>query len=265
MSIQIPGIDVSHWQGNIIWDDVAKSYKKFVIMKATEGLSYVDDTFVYNYTNAKRVGMMTGAYHYFRPGQSALIQAEHFLSTTSKYIFDIAPVLDLETTDNTSKDWIIRQTKEWMDKVKSVTGRTPILYSSPSFLNTYFTINGKPPEWAKDVPLWIANWTTNNEPYMPKGWDTWTIWQYSNQGKVFGINGYVDLDYYRLDVEPEEPVGESVMTQEELLILKKLDAAKEAFLALPILREQDQTQFSEYIDAAKNIVLARPTVKELNK
>lgn len=265
MSTQIPGIDVSHWQGTISWNKVGTSDKKFVIIKATEGTKYTDDKFKYNWDGAKSVGLYVGAYHFFRPEQDAKSQADYFLSVVDTAHTDISPVLDLETSGGLSAAIVISKTKIWMDRIIEVTGRIPILYSSPSFLNTYFTVNGAPPTWAKNVPLWVANWTNGSEPYMPKGWETWTIWQYSNQGRVPGIYGYVDLNWGKLEVKPEEPVGEYTMTEEELFVLKKLDAAKEAFLVLPILRELDQIQFAEYVDSAKNIVLARPAVKELIK
>ena len=265
MENRIAGIDVSRWQGEINWPLVAESDTKFVIMKATEGTNYTDTKFNYNWENAKKVGLYVGAYCFFRPGRDAKGQADYFLSVVDFANSDISPVIDLEVNDGMTAATVMSRVKIWIDRIIEVTGRIPILYSSPSFLNTYFSVGGKPPAWAKDMPLWIANWTSANEPYMPKGWTTWAIWQYTNVGKVPGITGYVDLDWAKLEIKPEEPVGDYTMTEEELLVLKKLDAAKEAFLALNILRDQDQTQFAEYIDAAKNIVLVRPVVRELNK
>ena len=65
------GIDVSHHQGVVDWGKVAKSDVAFVILKATEGGDYVDDTFARNLAGAKAAGLVVGAYHFFtfcRPG-----------------------------------------------------------------------------------------------------------------------------------------------------------------------------------------------------
>ena len=52
------GIDVSHYQGRIDWDQVAGSEKIcYVYLKATEGATYVDDTYERNLREAKRVGL----------------------------------------------------------------------------------------------------------------------------------------------------------------------------------------------------------------
>ena len=55
------GIDVSHHQGRILWDEVAKENIDFVYIKATEGATYVDPCFHYNikavFISVGRVGI----------------------------------------------------------------------------------------------------------------------------------------------------------------------------------------------------------------
>src|SRR5438105_7783752 len=44
----LEGIDISKWQGSIDWSQVASSGERFAIMKATEGVTYVDPTYAHN-------------------------------------------------------------------------------------------------------------------------------------------------------------------------------------------------------------------------
>ena len=65
------GIDVSHYQGNINWERVAREDNvHFVYIKATEGAGLVDDCYLRNLYGAKRVGLPVGSYHFFSPSTS---------------------------------------------------------------------------------------------------------------------------------------------------------------------------------------------------
>src|SRR6186713_3046230 len=61
------GIDASHWQGTINWTQVAGAGKTFVFLKATEGSTYADPTYVGNHSGARTAGIKVGAYHFARP------------------------------------------------------------------------------------------------------------------------------------------------------------------------------------------------------
>ena len=65
----VSGIDVSKWQGRIDWQRVKNAGVKFALLRAGYGdtLSYpsqLDETFEYNYSECKRVGLPVGAYWY---------------------------------------------------------------------------------------------------------------------------------------------------------------------------------------------------------
>ena len=72
------GIDVSKWQGNINFKEVANNGIKIVYIKATQGTNYVSQTFEESYKNAKENGLKIGFYHYVtaRDVQSAKNEAE---------------------------------------------------------------------------------------------------------------------------------------------------------------------------------------------
>ena len=94
------GIDVSHYQGRINWDEVARDSKvTYVYLKATEGTGNVDDTYSYNFNECKRVGLKVGSYHFFRPQLSAKSQFDNFMSRVETRRQDLLPVVDIETTN----------------------------------------------------------------------------------------------------------------------------------------------------------------------
>ena len=76
------GIDVSRWQGNINFEQVANSGIQIVYIKATEGTTYVSPTFEKSYLNAKENGLKIGFYHYVtaRTEEEAKAEAQFFAS-----------------------------------------------------------------------------------------------------------------------------------------------------------------------------------------
>ena len=79
----IQGIDISHHQGHIDWDllrnaQINHNPVRFVIIKATEGRSHLDENFNDNFYEARENGFIRGAYHFFSPSVPAREQAEYF-------------------------------------------------------------------------------------------------------------------------------------------------------------------------------------------
>lgn len=182
----IRGIDVSHFQGNIDWQAVAGDGVRFCFIKATEGVGNVDPMFHRNWNGAKAAGVLRGAYHFFHPNLDAKQQAEHFLSVVTVEEGTLPPALDMEVTDGVDFEGLQAGIRTWMETVEASAGRKPVVYTDPSF-------------WQENVkadmsqyPLWLACYAS--QPEMPPGWRTWTFWQHSDQGKVNGIDGPVDLD-----------------------------------------------------------------------
>jgi lysozyme len=200
---RLTGIDVSHWQGTITWSKVKGDGNSFVICKATEGGTnrtapygayYKDPTFDANWAAIKANGMTRGAYHFGRPGRDPITQADFFVNTVRPTSGDLQLVLDLEVTDGKSAAQVWAWTQMFCSRVKTRTGRPPIIYCSPSF----WTTNVGNPTNNMNCPLWIANWNVTS-PTIPRAWGTWTFWQYSSTGTTNGISGIVDQDYFNGD------------------------------------------------------------------
>ncbi len=204
----VPGIDVSIWEAPVDWPKVRATGQRFAIMKATEGKTWTDPSFHDNWIGAKTAGLLRGAYCYFHPDQDAKGQADCFVSTVKAENDDgeLPPILDLEDAGKLAAAKIISQTKIWLDAVEAAFGRKPMIYSGISFLNTSLAVlGGGPPAWAKDYPFWLAwypyTYTDGMTPSMPRGWFNWTFWQYSESGRLNGINSGVDLDVFNGTLE----------------------------------------------------------------
>lgn len=204
----VPGIDVSYWNAGIDWPKVRATGQRFVVSKATEGDGYRDPSLVNNWLGAKSAGLLRGAYHFFRCNVDPKKQADNYINyiRTLKDDGEFPPVLDLETHDNVKKEKIIPAVKTWLDRVEAAFGKKPIIYSGFYFLKDYLSeAGGGPPAWAKDYPLWLAqypdSYVEGMQPSLPKGWFSWTIWQYSEKGRLNGINANVDLDLFNGTLE----------------------------------------------------------------
>jgi lysozyme len=183
----VQGIDVSHYQGTVDWQQVSAAGIQFAFAKATEGVTFADSEFATNWAAMKAAGILRGAYHFFEPTDDAGQQATFFLSTVQFESGDLPPVLDVETAAATSAElWQGVQT--WLDQVEAATGVQPILYLNSSFANE----NAAPTSLAA-YPLWLAQYEVD-QPTVPNGWTTWLLWQYSQSGTINGVSGSVDLD-----------------------------------------------------------------------
>jgi lysozyme len=181
------GIDVSHYQGTVDWQQVQAAGLGFAFAKATEGTTWTDPEFAANWAGMQAAGLLRGAYHFYEPNDDAAQQATFFLQNVQLESGDLPPMLDVETAAAAGTDlWQGVQT--WLEQVAAATGTTPFLYMSPDFADE----NAAPSSLAA-YPLWVADYDTNG-PSLPQGWTTWLLWQFSEDGTVAGVDGAVDLD-----------------------------------------------------------------------
>ncbi|MEG4006049.1 GH25 family lysozyme [Microcoleus sp. Pol11C1] len=188
--MSIRGIDVSDYQPNVNWQAVARDGIVFSFVKSTEGATLVSQTFARNWEAMKAAGIQRGAYHFFRPASSIQGQIDLFLKTVKLEPGDLPPVLDVETTGGLSVDQLCDRAAIWLEAVEKATLMRPIIYTYPGFWDNLGT------KRFADYPLWIAHYTTAEEPWVPGGWKTWTFWQYSDTGTVSGVSGNVDTNIY---------------------------------------------------------------------
>lgn len=185
------GIDVSHWQGQIDWVAVKKSGIRFAFAKATEGQLFVDDMFASHIEGAKSQGILVGAYHFSKASdpEESREEADFFLENVKGKQLELPHVLDIETKKGRTKDKIVAICRAWLERVKSETGVQPMIYTYPSFIDSYLDAS------LSHIPLWYACY---NDRHLEErgGWERWEFLQYTNIGSVPGIKGNVDLNEY---------------------------------------------------------------------
>ena len=185
----LSGVDVSTYQGTVDWGKVKASGRAFAITRVGDGLGG-DNTFDANWAGIKSAGMVRGAYQYFRASADPKQQADILLAKIGTPADgDLPPTLDLETLDGQAAATVVANVKTWLSYVKTKTGRTPMIYTSPGFWPSI----GNPDLSA--YVLWVAHWGTTC-PTMPTGWSTWAFHQDADNGTVSGIAGAVDTDVF---------------------------------------------------------------------
>lgn len=190
------GFDVSEYQGKIDWDVVQKNNidfpLKFVFVRATAGRNRVDSSYKTNWKQAGEKGFIRGAYHYYRPNENSLKQAENFIKTVKLKKGDLPPVLDIEKIPRKqSMDSLKTGLKRWLDKVERHYGVRPIIYSGESFYTDFLK------KEFKGYDLWIANYSFFEEEIRKE----WLFWQFTDKAELKGIEGNVDVNIYNGDIE----------------------------------------------------------------
>uniref|UniRef100_A0A146LLA1 Putative autolytic lysozyme n=3 Tax=Lygus hesperus TaxID=30085 RepID=A0A146LLA1_LYGHE len=165
--------DISHWQANIVWPEVIQSGIEIVIHKATQGINYVDKSYAPRKEAARAAGLKYwGAYH-FADGTNGAAQAQHFLRIAGDADF---LAIDLEVNPTKNQTTVTTEVAEELARaICRKTGRFPLVYGSPNFLNNYLTRS----RTLAMCPLWVANWR-RYPPMVPRMWDRWVLWQYTN-------------------------------------------------------------------------------------
>ncbi|MDU1889436.1 MAG: GH25 family lysozyme [Dysgonomonas sp.] len=194
----VKGIDVSHHNPILNWMSLHDQNISFAYIKATEGTTHLDRNYPYNYELAREANIKVGSYHFYSFTLSGKEQALHFLKTASFESGDLIPAIDVEhsasnpySKDKEYRDLVVAELKILEDALYQRFGIHPILYTNRDCYKLY--IKGNFPENL----IWICD--LHNEPgdEIPN----WKIWQFSHKGELPGIDGHIDLNYYKYSFE----------------------------------------------------------------
>lgn len=204
------GVDISHYQnenstGPIDFNAIKNSGNSFVIVKATEGSGWSDNTFSANAHNAQSVGLKVSAYHFFRAANSdqAIAEANNFANVLNDsgftndnldYLF-----VDVETTNGIQgnvKEILSDNVNVFLNQMRNRGFSKLGIYSGTNFYKNNIDMSriAQP----QRMLIWIARYRgqdTNNG--VEAGFQV-DIWQYTSNGTVSGVGGAVDknVSYY---------------------------------------------------------------------
>jgi lysozyme len=185
-----PGIDVSYYQQTIDWPRVQSAGIRFAFIRLSDGATQRDAMFATNWEQARRAGIVRGAYQYFRPDQSVAAQADLMIAAMRGRVGDdLPPAIDIEIDAGLGPAVVAERAAEWVARVRAGLGVEPIVYTGSDL----WRVRGADPLGSQ--PLWIAHYTQGC-PTLPSTWDRWTFWQHTDHGAVPGIEGAVDLDRF---------------------------------------------------------------------
>ena len=195
--MSLKGIDISNHQRGL---DLSKIDCDFVIIKATEGKSYVDKSCDGFFQQALSLGKKLGVYHFANNSDNTAKQeADWFIQNTQGYIGKAIPILDWEDNITNNVPWAL----EWLQRVEEAYGCKPLIYMSESVVNRH--------DWSPvanaNYGIWVAKYRDNLPDYnydmskagnMPsiKYWNGYAMWQWTSSGRLNGWNGNLDCNVF---------------------------------------------------------------------
>ncbi len=192
------GIDVSVFQGNIDWNAVAADGIDFAMLRigyrgyGEKGIMGIDDNFYDNYNAATNAGLAVGVYFYSQAinAEEAREEALYVLDALGDLTLGYPVAYDWEyvendaarTKDMTSEE-ITQCALAFCDEIEKA-GRTAIIYFNREI--GYFDYDLKVLE---NYDFWLAEYKS-----YPTFLYSYKMWQYTDSGKVDGIDGEVDIN-----------------------------------------------------------------------
>jgi GH25 family lysozyme M1 (1,4-beta-N-acetylmuramidase) len=201
---QLPGIDVSAYQGNLNWAAIAPNID-FSYAKASEGTYYTNPDFYNQYVGPYDQGLIRGAYHFANPDDSSgSAQADYFVNHGGGWSSDgltLPGMLDIEYNPYGAECYGLSgsQMTSWIwdfvNEYAARTGAYPVIYSTNDWWNT---CTSDDPGFANYDPLFIANYSASGGGPLPPGWGFYTFWQYADSGSEPGDQDVFNGAYSQL-------------------------------------------------------------------
>lgn len=191
------GIDVSRWQGEINWSQVAADDVSFVML-GTRSKGAVDPYFHRNIQQASAAGVKVGVYIYSLAVtvEMAEAEADFVLNLIHDYPVSYPVAFDMEdsTQGNLSKEELAAIANAFCKKI-SDSGYYPIIYANENWLKNKLDMS------LMDYPVWVARYSARPSYQNP------VMWQATSTGSVKGINGNVDIDFQFKDFSGQIPAN----------------------------------------------------------
>ena len=172
----------------------------FVIVKATEGITYTDPKFHTNWDFVRKKGFVRGAYHFYIAADAPSAQLKNYTTAVGEPIQgDLWPIVDVEgrSLDSTqSKQEFQKNLLDFLHLLEEHAGVAPIVYTGLNFANEHLQETA-----FSNYPLWIAEYTSETQPEIPRVWSEagYAFWQRSSNYSINGVEN--DFDIFNGDEE----------------------------------------------------------------
>ncbi len=191
------GIDVSRWQGEVNWSQVAADDVSFVML-GTRSKGEVDPFFHRNIQGAVNAGIQTGVYIYSlaTTPEMAEEEADFVLNLIKDYPVSYPVALDIEddVQASLSKEQLAAIANAFCRKIAGA-GYYPIIYANEYWLNNRLNMS------LMNYPVWVARYSAKPTYESP------VMWQATDSGSVKGIGGNVDIDFQFRDFSDVIPAN----------------------------------------------------------
>ncbi len=205
----IAGVDVSYHQGSIDWNKVADAGFEFAMIRVgrrgygIEGTLDMDSKYVENITGATAAGLDVGVYFFSQALNIWELDQEISLLKGLIAGYDITyPVVfnweyfpaDYEARTNGVTGGELTQMTQYFCKKIEEAGYTPMIYFNQELAYMSMDLSA-----VKEYDFWLAEYNVR-----PRFYYDFQMWQYTDAGRVPGIDGYVDLNLSFRDYSQED-------------------------------------------------------------
>lgn len=201
-------IDVSSNNGVIDWSRAKADGVADAVIRLSLGYNTADKKAFINARDAHAEGMRVSFYHFAYPDKKqegsvksdAEAEANYFISLLRKLPPAHMLALDLEEWEGERDsplssqdfyDWVLY----FLTRVFDSTGIVPMIYSYKDYLDRHLPKTHR----LGGLPLWIANYDPIVSPGLPKGWNSYYLWQYTANAIIKGISGPCDLSRFQAE------------------------------------------------------------------
>lgn len=189
MTLQL--VDLSNNNPEPDWAQLAAAGVAGCWLKVTEGLGFIDPTWLERRHAATVAGLRVGGYHFAHPDQPAAKQAQLFageLGTIGPH--DLRPALDLEQTGGVDDDLVVAWARAFNQRLVDLVHVGPLFYTFTAFAHQLA------PSSPIGYGLWLADYGPDDgseHPAAPPApWKHLVAHQYTSKGQLAGITGDVD-------------------------------------------------------------------------
>ena len=215
--MELKGIDVSAWQGQIDWKTVAAYGMDFAILRITESGNVTDKYFERNYTECQKYNIPTGVYKYSYAMTISEIRSEarKVVSVLNRRKLQYPVWLDLEHHKQRvlGAESIHNLAEAFREIIVAAGYKFGIYCNEDWYMNVICS-------HLRKYEFWIAHYPDNDN-----GWLQERIrpsfgvgWQYSSKAKIPGIDGTVDRSVFYKDYKEVSTVDKNI---EKLILIAK--------------------------------------------